>query len=255
MTREGASPVALTVEGLTKDFGGLRVIDDLSFVVEAGERLVLFGPNGAGKTTLFNVITGLLTPSRGRITLFDRALQGLSVRERVGLGLGRTFQITTLFPRMTVLESAMLAVQADQPQRFAVHRSMISYDATRRRALGLLDEWGVAENAQIETRWLSYGEQRQVELVLALARRPRLLLLDEPAAGLSPTETLAVEGMIQRLPRDVTFILVEHDVDMALRLADRVMVLHQGRLVTEGSPDLIRNDPQVAEIYFGAAHA
>lgn len=149
----------------------------------------------------------------------------------------------------------MLAVQADQPQRFAVHRSMISYDATRRRALGLLDEWGVAENAQIETRWLSYGEQRQVELVLALARRPRLLLLDEPAAGLSPAETLAVEGMIQRLPRDVTFILIEHDVDMALRLADRVMVLHQGRLVTEGSPDLIRNDPQVAEIYFGAAHA
>lgn len=251
----GAGSAALSVQELTLHFGGLCVIDDLSFRVESGERVVLFGPNGAGKTTLFNIVTGLLKPSRGRVALFDQDLAGLGVRQRVGHGLRRTFQITTLFPRMTVLDSAMLAVQADQPQRFAMHRPMASYDNTRRRALELLEEWGVAAKANTETRWLSYGEQRQVELVLAMANRPRVLLLDEPAAGLSSAETAAVEAMIQRLGRDVTVLLIEHDVDMALRVADRVLVLHQGRLVASGDPEAIRRNPQVAEIYFGAAHA
>jgi branched-chain amino acid transport system ATP-binding protein len=247
--------IALDVAGLSLQFGGLRAIDDLSFAVEAGERLVILGPNGAGKTTLFNVISGMLRPTSGRIALFGQEVTRASVARRVRLGLGRTFQIATLFPRLTVLESAMLAMQAGEPQRFVMHRSMDAYPGTRRRAIELLEEWQLGAQADRETRHLSYGEQRRVELVLALARRPRLLLLDEPAAGLSGEETALVEDMVGRLSREVTVLMIEHDVDMALRLADRVIVLQQGRLLASGTPGAIRDDPRVAEIYFGAGHA
>ena len=272
---------ALAVDHLVVRFGGLDVIDDLSFSVRAGERLVIFGPNGAGKTTLFNVITGQLHPTAGRVSLFGQDITAVSVagrgalgarralhlpapfprrtgRERgaragpVDLGLDRTFQIATLFPRLTVLESAMLAVQAGAPHRFVMHRAVHSYAGTRRRALELLEAWDLAPRADIETRRLAYGEQRRIELVLALARRPRLLLLDEPAAGLSAEETAAVVAMIREMPRDVTIMLIEHDVDMALQLADRVLVLQHGRLLADGDPTSIRHDPQVAEVYFGA---
>ena len=243
---------ALVVDHLVVRFGGLDVIDDLSFSVRAGERLVIFGPNGAGKTTLFNVITGQLHPTAGRVSLFGQDITAVSVARRVDLGLGRTFQIATLFPRLTVLESAMLAVQAGAPHRFVMHRAVHSYAGTRRRALELLEAWDLAPRADIETRRLAYGEQRRIELVLALARRPRLLLLDEPAAGLSAEETAAVVAMIREMPRDVTIMLIEHDVDMALQLADRVLVLQHGRLLADGDPTSIRHDPQVAEVYFGA---
>ena len=246
---------ALEVTGLSLQFGGLCALDDLSMAVEAGERLVILGPNGAGKTTLFNVISGMQRPTRGRIALFGQDVTGTSVARRVGLGLGRTFQIATLFPRLTVLESAMLAVQAGEPHRFVMHRAMGAYAGTRRRAIELLAAWQLDAKADQETRHLSYGEQRRVELVLALARRPRLLLLDEPAAGLSGEETAAVEAMVRQLSRDVTVMLIEHDVDMALRLADRVIVLQQGRLLASGEPEDIRRDARVAEIYFGAGHA
>ena len=243
---------ALVVDHLVVRFGGLDVIDDLSFSVRAGERLVIIGPNGAGKTTLFNVITGQLHPTAGRVLLFGQDITAASVARRVDLGLGRTFQIATLFPRLTVLESAMLAVQAGAPHRFVMHRAVHSYAGTRRRALELLEAWDLAPRADIETRRLAYGEQRRIELVLALARRPRLLLLDEPAAGLSAEETAAVVAMIREMPRDVTIMLIEHDVDMALQLADRVLVLQHGRLLADGDPTSIRHDPQVAEVYFGA---
>ena len=245
---------ALDIRNLTLRFGGLKAIDDLSFSVPVGERLVIFGPNGAGKTTLFNVITGLFAPTEGSVRMFGTDLAGHDVAGRVAMGLGRTFQISTLFPRLTVLESAMLAIQAGRPGRFNMFRPLASSKAIRSRALGLLDEWGVADKANTFTMNLSYGEQRQVELVLALAREPRLLLLDEPAAGLSVAETARVEAMVASFPRDITVVLIEHDVDMALRLADRVLVLQQGALATSGTPDEIRNDPMVAEIYFGADH-
>jgi branched-chain amino acid transport system ATP-binding protein len=153
---------------------------------------------------------------------------------------------------MTVLESAMLAMQAREPSRFTMYRSLMSYKKIRQRSMDLLNDWGLAHKAEIETRRLSYGEQRQVELVLALACRPRFLLLDEPAAGLSAVETAAIETMIGRFSREITVMLIEHDVDMALRIADRVLVLQQGRVVVEGTPDAIRGDPLVAQIYFGA---
>ena len=252
---------ALVVDHLVVRFGGLDVIDDLSFSVRAGERLVIFGPNGAGKTTLFNVITGQLHPTAGRVLLFGQDITAASVartlREVIvdflakpGIGLAILFIV--LFRFAEGQESAMLAVQAGAPHRFVMHRAVHSYAGTRRRALELLEAWDLAPRADIETRRLAYGEQRRIELVLALARRPRLLLLDEPAAGLSAEETAAVVAMIREMPRDVTIMLIEHDVDMALQLADRVLVLQHGRLLADGDPTSIRHDPQVAEVYFGA---
>jgi branched-chain amino acid transport system ATP-binding protein len=246
---------ALTVEGLTHDFGGLRALDSVSLRVAPGERLTILGPNGAGKTTLFNIITGLFRPTSGRIRLFDRDVTGLKPHRRARLGLGRTFQITTLFPHLTVLETVLLAVQGGDPVRFTLHRPATSYRHLFDRAEALLGEWGLLERRHALTRHLSYGEQRQVELILALAAAPRVLLLDEPTAGLSPAETASVTAMIRRFARDITILLIEHDMDVALELADRVTVFFQGRLLAEGTPDEIRRNRQVAEIYLGTDHA
>ena len=243
---------ALSAEGLTHLFGGLRALDGVSLSVGIGERRVLLGPNGAGKTTLFNVITGLLSPVSGTVRLFDRDLTLLPPYRRARLGLGRTFQITTLFPRLTVMESVLLAVQGADPARFTLLRPRAAYRHLWDRAEQLLADWGLADRREAPTRELSYGEQRQVELVLALAGEPRVLLLDEPTAGLSAAETVAVVGMIERFPREVTVLLIEHDMDVALTLAERITVLHQGRVLTEGTRDEMRADPRVKEIYLGA---
>jgi branched-chain amino acid transport system ATP-binding protein len=246
---------ALEVTGLTHDFGGLRALDGVSLAVATGERLVILGPNGAGKTTLFNAVTGLLRPAAGRIVLHGEDVTRLAPHARAQRGLGRTFQVTTLFPALTVLESVLLAVQGRDRARHALLRPQSAFPHLRARALALLAEWGLAERAAMPTRLLSYGEQRQVELILALAATPRVLLLDEPTAGLSPAETATVAETIRRFPRDLTLLFIEHDMDVALALADRVVVLHQGRTLAEGSPEAIRRDPRVTETYLGAAHA
>jgi branched-chain amino acid transport system ATP-binding protein len=246
---------ALTIAGLTHDFGGLRALDDLSFDIPVGQRRVLLGPNGAGKTTLFNVITGLLTPMAGTVRLFQDDVTALAPHRRARLGLGRTFQVTTLFPRLTVLESVLLAVQGADRARFSLIRPRSAYRHLWEQAERLLDEWNLADRRGVLTRELSYGEQRQLELLLALAGRPRVLLLDEPTAGLAGPETTAVVRMVERFPRDVTVLLIEHDMDVALALADRVTVLHQGRVVAEGTRDEIKADPRVADIYLGADDA
>jgi branched-chain amino acid transport system ATP-binding protein len=223
----------------------------VSVSAEIGERLVILGPNGAGKTTMFNLVTGLMRATAGRIRLFDRDVTRLAPYRRARLGLGRTFQITTLFPRLTVLESVLLAVQGVDGARFTLYRPVGAFPRLTERAAAILTEWGLWERRDVPTRLLSYGEQRQVELVLALAARPRVLLLDEPTAGLSPAETASVAAMIRRFPRDVTVLLIEHDMDVALALADRVVVLFQGQVLTEGTTEAIRSDPRVAEIYLG----
>jgi len=246
---------ALEVQGLGHDFGGLRALDDVTLEMQPGERLVILGPNGAGKTTLFNAITGLLRPARGRIRLRGEDVTRLGPHARAQRGLGRTFQITTLFPNLSVLDSVLLAVQGTDPARFALLRPQTAFPHLRARALALLTEWGLAERRDVTTRLLSYGEQRQVELILALAAGSRVLLLDEPTAGLSPAETAQVAATIRRLPRDLTLLFIEHDMDVALDLADRVLVLHQGRVLAGGTPAEIRRDPRVAEIYLGTPHA
>jgi branched-chain amino acid transport system ATP-binding protein len=246
---------ALAVEALSHDFGGLRALDGVTLAVEVGERRVILGPNGAGKTTLFNTITGLLRPAAGRIRLLGRDVTRLAPFRRARLGLGRTFQITTLFPRLTVLDSVLLAVQGADPARFTLHRPASAFPHLVERADRLLDEWGLLDRRAVPTHALSYGEQRQVEFILALAGRPRVLLLDEPTAGLGPAETAAVTAMIRRFPPDVTILLIEHDMDVALALADRVTVLHQGRILAEGTREQMREDPRVTEIYLGAEDA
>jgi branched-chain amino acid transport system ATP-binding protein len=245
--------IALGVENVKIDFGGLRAVDDVSLAVEAGERRVILGPNGAGKTTLFNLITGVLTPLSGAIRLFEDDVTRLAPYRRVRLGLGRTFQISTLFPRLTVMESVLLAVQGADPARFSLLRPRGTYRHLARRAEALLAEWELENRGNATTRELSYGEQRQVELLLALAGRPRVLLLDEPTAGLSAAETADVVAMIERFPREMTVLLIEHDMDVALALADRVTVMHEGRVLAEGTREAIHADPRVTQIYLGSA--
>ncbi len=244
---------AVQVERLTKDFGGLRALDDVTIRVAPGERRAIIGPNGAGKTTLFNVITGLLPPTAGRILFDGRDITGLPPHRRAQLGLGRTFQITNLFPKLSVGENVLLAVQAADRARFTLHRPVEAYPHLFRKAEALLERWGLRDRAAAPVRFLSHGEQRQVELLLALATHPKVLLLDEPAAGLSPAETAALADIVRSLPRETTILLIEHDMDVAFTLADRVTVLHYGGVVAEGTPDAVRQDPQVAAIYLGPA--
>jgi branched-chain amino acid transport system ATP-binding protein len=247
--------MALQVEQLSHSFGGLLALGDVNLAVAPGERLAIIGPNGAGKTTLFNIVTGIVRPSAGRIRLFGQDVTRLPPHRRAQLGLARTFQITTLFPRLTVLDSVLLAVQGLDPVRFTLHRAREAYGHLRERAESLLTEWGLADRGHAVTGRLSYGEQRQVELILALAGAPKVLLLDEPTAGLSPAETASVTEMIRRFSRDTTILLIEHDMDVALELVDRVTVLFQGRVLAEGSKDKIRSDPEVAAIYLGTDDA
>jgi branched-chain amino acid transport system ATP-binding protein len=247
------SGAGVQVERLVKNFGGLRALDGVTLRVEPGERRAIIGPNGAGKTTLFNIITGLLAPTAGRILLDGREITGLPPHRRAQLGLGRTFQITNLFPKLSVRDNVLLAVQAGDPARFTLHRPVEAYPHLFREAEALMERWGLRDRAAQPVRFLSHGEQRQVELLLALAVRPKVLLLDEPAAGLSPAETAALAGIIRGLPRETTILLIEHDMDVAFALADRVSVLHYGGVVAEGVPDAVRRDPQVGAIYLGTA--
>ncbi|MSQ70398.1 MAG: ABC transporter ATP-binding protein [Betaproteobacteria bacterium] len=242
---------ALAVQGLSRNFGGVQALSDVSFTVEPGERRLIIGPNGAGKTTLFNMLSGTFAVSNGSIMLFDRDITRLPPYERARMGLARTFQITNLFPRLTVFDNVLLALQAADGDAFALHRPMRASQHLYRRAESLLQEWGLATISGQPTRDISYGEQRQVDLILAMAVQPRVLLLDEPTAGLSAAEVVRVVGMVRSLPREMTILMIEHDMDVAFSLADRITVLHQGQLIAEGDSEAIRGNPQVSEIYLG----
>jgi branched-chain amino acid transport system ATP-binding protein len=247
--------IALSVESLTKDFGGLRALDHVSITVAEGERLAIIGPNGAGKTTFFDIVTGLTAPSAGRVMLFAHDATGLPVHRRARLGLGRTFQTTRLFPQLTVFENVLLAVQASESIRFTLHRPLTAYRHLFERARGLLEEWSLLDRSAATAKQLSYGEQRQLELVLAIAGKPKVLLLDEPTAGLSPAETASVAAMIRRFPAEMTILLIEHDMDVAFDLCERTAVLFQGRILAQGTTAEVRQNAEVAEIYLGTAGA
>ncbi|MEA3027143.1 MAG: branched-chain amino acid transport system ATP-binding protein [Alphaproteobacteria bacterium] len=243
---------ALIVQDLSQNFGGVQALSDVSFTVEPGERRLIIGPNGAGKTTLFNMLSGTFRVSGGKVMLFDRDITDVPAYERARMGLARTFQITNLFPRLTVLENVLLALQASDDTAFSLHRRMTANRHLFDRANMLLEEWGLTAIAGQPAKEISYGEQRQIDLILAMAVRPKVLLLDEPTAGLSAAEVVRVVGMVRSLPREVTILMIEHDMDVAFDLADRITVLHQGRLIAEGDPETIRHHPQVSEIYLGA---
>jgi branched-chain amino acid transport system ATP-binding protein len=244
---------ALRAERLVKIFGGLTAVDAVDLSIEPGERRALIGPNGAGKTTLFNLVSGTLTPTSGRLLLFGDDVTRERPHARARRGLARTFQITTLFPRLTVLDNVLLAVQALDPVTRVFYRRRRAYPRLLQRAEALLAHWNLAPQADVPVVELSYGEQRQLEIIMAVASGPRVLLLDEPTAGLSPAETSDVAAIIKALPRDMTMLVIEHDMDVAFELSDRVTVLAQGRVLAEGDGPAIRRNPQVNEIYLGSA--
>jgi branched-chain amino acid transport system ATP-binding protein len=244
--------LALKLEGVTKHFGGLCAVDGVGLEVQPGERRALIGPNGAGKTTLFNLISGALPVSSGRITLFGHDVTGASAHRRAAQGLARTFQITNLFADLTVLENALLAIQAHTSSRFAMLRPATAFGDLQARARATLDSVGLAGVSDARVRNLSHGEQRQLEIGLALGGRPRLLLLDEPTAGLSPAESRLMADLLRRLDPAITVLMIEHDMDIALELSPRVTVLHYGCVIADGSRDEVKADPQVKEIYLGA---
>ena len=227
-------------------------MDDVALAVRAGERRALIGPNGAGKTTLFNLISGELPASSGTITLFGRDVTRAAAHRRAALGLARTFQITNVFSSLTVLENCLLAVQALSPVKLAMHRPLGRYADLHARARTTLEAVGLADLAGATVQHLSHGEQRQLEIALALATRPRVLLLDEPTAGLSPAESQLMAALLRRLDPAMTLLIIEHDMDIALEIAERVTVLHYGRVVADGRRDEVKGDPLVREIYLGA---
>ena len=245
------SSPAIRVGGLAKDFGGLRAVDGVSFDVAAGERRVLIGPNGAGKTTLFHCITGVLWPSAGEVALFGRGITRLAEPARTALGMSRTFQISNVLADLAVIENMILALLGTDRRKWVLHRPVGAFGEVRARAMEGLARVGLERRAESPARLLSYGERRQLELALALNSNPRVLLLDEPCAGLSPSERQQISQTIAQLPREITLLMIEHDMDVALALADRVTVLHRGKVIVEGTPAEVQANPEVREVYFG----
>jgi branched-chain amino acid transport system ATP-binding protein len=242
---------ALSLSDLGKTFGGLRAVDAVALSLEVGERHAIIGPNGAGKTTLFNMISGEIAPTSGRIRLFGRDVTNLPTHRRAALGLGRTFQINTLFPNLTVLENALLAVHGVSLTRLRLHRTVSSYRVEQERALHVLDSVGLAGKERILARTLSHGEMRQLEVALALASQPKLLLLDEPTAGLSTAESHQLTSLLRSVDRSITLLVIEHDMDVVFGLTDRITVLHHGKVVADGTREGVKANPLVAEIYLG----
>ena len=241
----------LRIENLTKNFGGLRVTDDVTLDVMPGELHAVIGPNGAGKTTLINQISGLLAPDAGRIVFAGEDVTRMAVDRRAQRGLARSFQITSILPRFSVLENVALAVQARHGTSFRFFRRAADEDELNAPALAALAQVGLAERADASAGELSHGEKRALELAIALAMEPKLLLLDEPMAGTGHDETERLVAVLRSLKGRFPMVLVEHDMTAVFALADRISVLIYGRILASGPPAQVRADPQVITAYLG----
>jgi branched-chain amino acid transport system ATP-binding protein len=242
---------ALTINALAKSFGGLRVTREVNLSVAPGERRLIIGPNGAGKTTLFNLITGEITPDAGSIALFGKDITRAPARSRAHLGMARTYQIITLFPRDSIVRNVTLALLGLSSLRW---NPFIDLDAQRdlvERALAALGQVGLSHIAHRPLSETSYGERRRVEIAMALAQQPKVLLLDEPFAGLSIDERRDVQKLLASIPREVTIVMIEHDMDVALEFAERITLLHFGEVIVEGTRAEVVNDPRTREVYLG----
>jgi len=237
---------ALDVSGLARRFGGVRALDGVGFSVDHGERRAIIGPNGAGKTTLFNILSGELRPTTGAVRLFDRDVTGQQTWQLARLGLARVYQRTELFGGLSARANVELGLLR-AAGIWTLSRREARLDARVDEVLGRV---GLERPTQL-ARTLSHGEQRQLEIAVALATGPRVLLLDEPTAGMSPAETARITDLVAALPRSITLVIIEHDMDVVFRLADRITVMHEGRVLAEGEPAAVRADARVREVYLG----
>lgn len=247
---ESGAP-ALECQGLTKRFGGLDAVRNVNLQVGAGERRAIIGPNGAGKTTLFNLISGETSASSGQVKIFGKDITHMPSHRRVHLGLGRTFQITNIFPTLTVIENLLVAAVGLKKMKFSMFKPLVGYRDLHERALEILASVGMAEKANESVKNLSHGEQRQIEITLVLVTNPKLVLLDEPTAGLSPAESAVMTAIIQKLDPAITVLIIEHNMDVAYQVADQITVLHQGCIFAEGNQIEISSNPKVQEVYLG----
>ncbi len=244
----------LEVRGLSKRFGGLTVSEDIDFDLRPGDRKALIGPNGAGKSTFSNLVTGILAPSSGTIRFDGADIGALNEARRVRLGIAKTFQITTLFRELTVRENLRLPILERERRGYRLFRRADGDAGTEAEITGLLDQFALGPLADRKVADLAYGQQRLVELALTMALRPRVLILDEPAAGVPSSETHLIVDAIERLPGDLSVLIIEHDMDLVFRLARQIVVLVQGRILTEGTPEQIAADARVRELYLGGGH-
>jgi branched-chain amino acid transport system ATP-binding protein len=241
----------LELKGLSKSFGGLRAVRGVDLAVMPGDRKAVIGPNGAGKTTLFNLVTGILPATSGAVMLFGRDVTRWPSHRRTALGMARTFQVTSLFPRLTVVDNVLLAIEGLRRTKFVMWRPLTSYRDVQEKAHRLLADAGFLDRRDVEVRYLSHGEQRQLEIVVGLAGDPKILLLDEPAAGLSSGESAEMAKFLGRLDRSLAILLIEHDMDVVFDVADHISVLHFGEVVETGAAERIRGSAKVQEIYLG----
>lgn len=243
----------LDCQGLTCRFGALVAVDQVDMAVEAGEVRAVIGPNGAGKSTLFNLINGVIRPTSGRTIFAGEDITGLPVDRVVQKGIARTFQLTHLFPKLTARENVRLAAQARAPDRFTFLGGAAAIDRTAARADEALETMHLSRFADTQAGLLAHGDQRLLEIAMAVAQRPRLMMIDEPTQGLSIEETDRAVGILKEMlsAGDLTVILVEHDMEVVFRLADRITVLHQGRVIADGAPEEVRADEGVQSAYLG----
>ncbi|WP_413382243.1 ABC transporter ATP-binding protein [Alkalihalobacillus sp. 1P02AB] len=244
----------LTVDGVGKSFGGLHILKDISLEVYKGERIGIIGPNGAGKTTFFNLLTGDLPPSKGEIYHNEKKITKLPNYKRTRQGMVRTFQKNNLLNELSVLDNLLLTLQRKLGYGYVWYkmRNEKKYKAIYEEAHQLLEKWGLKHRTNAIVKNLSYGEQRQIEILLGVALEPQILLLDEPTAGMSQSETDYIVDLLYKLPKDLTLLIIEHDLDVVFGIADRMVVLYDGGVLVEGSPEMVRNDPKVNQIYIGS---
>lgn len=244
----------LKINGIGKSFGGLQILRDISLEVEKGERIGIIGPNGAGKTTFFNLLVGDLEPTHGEIYHYDTNITKQPNFKRVRNGIVRTFQKNNLLNELSVLDNLLLVLQRKQGsgQVWFKLRGEKQYPKLYEKADELLETWGLSHQRDAIVKNLSYGEQRQIEILLGVATEPSILLLDEPTAGMSQSETNYIVNLLHNLPKDLTLMIIEHDLDVVFGLADRMVVLYDGGVLVSGEPDQVRNDERVNKIYIGS---
>lgn len=242
---------ALEIQGLSKSFGGLTVLHDVSLRIEAGERVGIIGPNGAGKTTFLSIVTGAQRPTAGHICLFEQDVTNLPAQERTQMGLGCSFQINHLFVSLSVLDNVLMALHGVRPSRYNLVRPSAGYESIQDEAHGLLASVDLWDKRLDPVGALSYGEQRKLEIILGLAGKPRLIVLDEPTAGLSLNEIPPFIETIKNLAEGTTVLFTSHDMDVVFGLAERLVVLYYGQIIADDLPEVIQRDPKVREIYLG----